>query len=190
VDKLSFIAKVLEVTAWPVATVALVVMLRKEIAALLPSVRKLKAGPLEAVFERKTEELAINLETQPNAREVLADQRPTPPELTYTPGESPRSAILEAWLRVEEEAHDALGRHATMTGGPGAMTSRPSPRRLAAALRQSGLLNEGQVRLVEELRQLRNEVVHAREFTPTREAIARYLDSAKYLANWLSEAAR
>jgi hypothetical protein len=190
VDTLSFIAKVLEVTVWPVTAITLVLLLRADITFLIPNIQRLKAGPIEAEFERKTEELAITLEAQPKAREVLADQASTPPELIYAPGESPRSAILEAWLLVEAEAHDALGRHATKTSGPGAMTSRPSPRGLAAALRQTGFLHEGQLRLIEELQQLRNEVVHAREFTPSREAIARYLDSAKYLANWLREVAR
>jgi len=188
-DALTFIAKVLEITAWPVAAVVLVALLRVEIRTLVPMLRKLKAGPVEAEFERKAEDLAVTLQRQPKAEEIIADTRSAMPELTYTLGESPRSAILEAWLRLESEASQALGRQAAISGGPGAMTTRPSPRALATSLRRAELLNEEQIRMLEELRAMRNEVVHALDFVPTHEAIHRYLESAKYLSTLLSRSA-
>ena len=68
------------------------------------------------------------------------------------------------------------------------MSTGPTARRLAVALRQTELLHEGQVDLFRKLQHLRNEVVHSLEFTPTREAIAEYLDTASYLTWWLSKA--
>ncbi|WP_276968485.1 hypothetical protein, partial [Metallibacterium scheffleri] len=64
-DTLTFIAKVIEFAAWPIAAVALVAMLRAEIKSLLPHVKRLKAGPVEAEFEREVKELEATAKTQP-----------------------------------------------------------------------------------------------------------------------------
>jgi hypothetical protein len=52
-DWLSFIASVLASVAWPAAMLCVVLLLRKELVARLPFLRKLKAGPVEAEFERE-----------------------------------------------------------------------------------------------------------------------------------------
>ena len=64
-DILTFITKLIEFTAWPIAAVALVAMLRTEIKSLLPYVKKLKAGPVEAEFEREIKELEATAKAQP-----------------------------------------------------------------------------------------------------------------------------
>ena len=52
-DTLTFIAKLVEFLAWPTAAVIVVVLLRDELRRLLSLVKKLKAGPVEAEFERE-----------------------------------------------------------------------------------------------------------------------------------------
>ena len=183
-DPLSFIVRIVELTTWPVVSVILVLLLRKEIRVVAPNLRRLKAGPLEVEFERGTEHLAAALESQPEAKEALS-QSLVNPAISEVATASPRTAVLEAWLGVETAVNEALTRHATQVGGPGAMSARPSHRAMADTLLRAGLIHEGQVQMLDELRQLRNEVVHAQEFAPTQEAIERYLDSAKYLVWWL-----
>jgi hypothetical protein len=56
-DTLSFIAKLIEVLAWPGAIVTVVLLLRKELKQLVPLLRKVKAGPVEAEFEREIAQL-------------------------------------------------------------------------------------------------------------------------------------
>jgi hypothetical protein len=61
-DWLSFISTVASSVAWPVTALTIVLLMRKELVALLPFVRKLKAGPLEAEFEREVKELKEEVE--------------------------------------------------------------------------------------------------------------------------------
>ena len=189
-DTYTFTSKLVEYLAWPIASVLLIALLRKELRSLLPQVRRLKAGPIEAEFERSAELLRNQLPAQPKAAEALS-LGPQGSELKGLPDETnPRSKVLEAWLKLESAANAALSRKLVQTNGPGAMMSRPTIRGLANALQTNGLLHEGQVALFKELQHLRNEVVHAYEFTPTQEAIVRYIDTANYLIWWLTEVAQ
>ena len=183
-DILTFITKLCETLGWPVTSIVLVALLRKEIRLLLPSLRKFKAGPLEAEFERATAFLKAELPQQPKAAEAFEQT----PKAVVDPA-NPRSAVLEAWLSLEAAANEALGRRTTQLHGPGAMSTRPSLRGLAQSLQTSGLLHEGQINLFRELLHLRNEVVHTLDFAPTQAAITRYVETANYLKWWLAEGA-
>ena len=56
-DALTFLTKLLEFGAWPAAAIAVILVLRKELQALLPNIKKFKAGPLEVELERVVKEL-------------------------------------------------------------------------------------------------------------------------------------
>ncbi|MGY8590239.1 hypothetical protein L0935_18570, partial [Paracidovorax citrulli] len=56
-DWLTFISKLIDSIAWPVAAVLLGLIFRKKLAELLPLLRKVKAGPLEAEFEIATKQV-------------------------------------------------------------------------------------------------------------------------------------
>lgn len=53
-DWLTFISKLVDSLAWPVAGVLLGLIFRKKLLDLIPLLRKVKAGPLEAEFEHAT----------------------------------------------------------------------------------------------------------------------------------------
>jgi hypothetical protein len=57
-DFLTFLIRLIEALAWPVAAVVIMFVFRREFQALVPLVRKLKAGPLEAEFERQIQEIS------------------------------------------------------------------------------------------------------------------------------------
>jgi len=98
-DVLAFIAKLVEALAWPLASVVLVALLRREIRSLLPFVKRFKAGPLEAEFEREVRELRSSVEEGVNVKhEELAASQSTAVKLAEL---NPRSAILEAWREIE-----------------------------------------------------------------------------------------
>ena len=184
-DTLTFITKLCEALGWPISSIALVVILRREIRLLLPTLRKLKAGPVEAEFEQSTAVLTAELAILPRVKEATGREV----ELLAS-SSSPRAAVLESWLRLESTANEALARKQEKLHGSGALSMRPSMKGLAQALLTSGLLQENQIGLFKELLHLRNEVVHTLEFSPTIEAISRYIETANYL-NWcLKEAVR
>lgn len=182
-DWLTFASKVIESISWPIAAVALVLLLREEIAKLAPFLKKFKAGPLEAEFERDVKELREIKDSTPQLT------KPADAQAVDTASKNflfqlaelhPRSAILESWVRLEAAARAVLT-HKNIA----ASKSYIPAARLAEPLAQREVLNQGQVTLFHELRRLRNEVAHAQGFEPTQESARAYIDLASFLQGWL-----
>jgi hypothetical protein len=180
-DWLSFVAKFLEHMAWPVVAVVLVALLRKEIRILVPFLKRIKAGPLEADFDRDLRELKA--QTPDSAKTIAPPAQAASKELLVQLAElHPRSAILEAWVRVEAAARTALGRKG-LAGKDGYLSAARLPERLA----EQGMLQQGQVTLFHELRRLRNDIAHMQALEPSQEAVRNYIEMASYLQRRLEE---
>ena len=189
-DPLTFISKLVESLAWPISSIMLVLLLRKELKVLLPFVKRLKAGPVEAEFDRDTKEIQKNIQSDAAQKSTDIKSAPSKELLLQLAEVHPRSAVLEAWLRVEAAAKVALDKKTGPVVVSGIRTNRKSIVALAEDLRQNEILHEGQLNIFHELRNLRNEVVHVQGFTPTEDAVTRYIDAASYLQWWLEEAAK
>jgi hypothetical protein len=168
----SFIASVIGSIAWPATALAVVLLLRRELVALLPFLRKLKAGPVEAEFEREVKELeseaaATSPPPEPKALEGKAQRLFQLAEI------SPRAAVLEAWQGVEFAARRAVLKHA---GSP--IPDVSSPLRVLRELTQLQLLSSEDIALFQDLRGLRNQATHSPDFNPSYEAVASYLQLA------------
>ena len=185
-DWLTFTSKVLEALAWPISSIVLVALLRGEISKLAPFLKKLKAGPLEAEFEREIKELKASTDQTPAEERQPAADPASKSFLLQLAELHPRSAILEAWVRVEAAARAALASkeqtHELSTYQPAA--------RLAEALVQREVFAQGQVTLFHELRRLRNDVAHSPDLSPTLDSVRNYIELATYLQGWLEDAAK
>lgn len=172
-DWRTFFTAVIESLAWPIAAVVLVMLLRDEIRQLLPFLKRLKAGPLEAEFERNVTELraASDVQPLPAVAEPLTPQRAMLLELVEV---NPRSAILEAWRGVENEALRVIDRRG--------MYVRPkeanSPNAVIRTLAKENVLSSDEVALFHDLRALRNLAAHADDFSPTLDAALNFIDLA------------
>jgi exonuclease VII small subunit len=56
-DILTFISKLFEYCSWPATTFGIFYLFRSQLKELIPSIRKLKAGPVEVELERVVKEL-------------------------------------------------------------------------------------------------------------------------------------
>ncbi|TAK83148.1 MAG: hypothetical protein EPO20_18920 [Betaproteobacteria bacterium] len=180
-DWLTFASKFIESLVWPLAAIILVALLRDDIRRLVPFIKKLKAGPVEAEFERDVKELK---ESTPEPRIGSEARRPDTASKTFLfqlAELHPRSAILESWVRVEAAARAVLAGKAATAPTPGYIPAA----RLAEPLAQQEILNPGQVTLFHELRRLRNDVAHSQGFEPTQESARAYIDLASFLQGWL-----
>lgn len=169
---LSFIASVIGSVAWPLTAIAVVLLLRREVVALLPFLRKLKAGPVEAEFEVEVRELksaaaAALPVSEPKVLEGKARRLFQLAEI------SPRAAVLEAWQGVEFAARRAVLQHA---GSP--IPDVSSPLRILRELTQLELVSSEDIALFQDLRGLRNQATHSPDFNPSYEAVASYLQLA------------
>jgi uncharacterized protein YutE (UPF0331/DUF86 family) len=173
-DTLSFIAKLLDSLAWPVASVLLVLLLRREIRSLLPLVKKLKAGPLEAEFEREVSELRSIVDVSPQVGPIAPPLRqPIAEKLAEV---NPRSAILEAWRELESSARRLLKERAP------ALTESQlrSTREVIRLLSEAELISPEEGAQLNEMRFLRNQAVHAESFQPTHEAAINFIQLASF----------
>jgi hypothetical protein len=184
-DLLAFVAKIVEALAWPGAALVIVVLLRSPIGQLVPLLRRLKAGPIEAVFEQEIESIKDESEDvgalPPVSRELDRERE----MLRQLAAINPRSAILQAWSGVEIAARRAAMNHA---GSP--PPDVKSPLRTVRYLTEMKLLDQNDIGLFHDLRGLRNQAAHVEDFSPSYASAIEYIDLAKRLESRFLELAR
>jgi hypothetical protein len=161
---MAFIASLVHSLAWPAAVAVAVIVLRRPIAAALGrGVRRVRAGPVEIEFDQELAEvrqelrLSPELAAEPQALDSLGQ------ELARLADVSPRSAVLEAFLRIEVRLGELLA-------GTGMDVPRASGRRLAMLARDKGLISDETMTAIDGLSVLRNLAAHslASDISPER----------------------
>lgn len=172
--------------AWPITVMTIVVLLRRELRDVFSRLSHLKYGELEATFEKGLQEAEARAKaaalpmagSQPapasREAELVAEER-----LSRLTEISPRAAISEAWIGVEE----ALRAVASILDLDG--RDRMSHRRIVQELRRLGRLNDDVLATYDRLRRLRNEAVHAPDFALSSKETNRYVELATGLAAYL-----
>jgi Domain of unknown function (DUF4145) len=174
-DWLTFIAEMTKALAWPLAALGIFLVLRKHLLARLPDLDTLEWKDFRFRFNQQVHEVASE------ARQALPE-----PEVTRLPplsdeaqhlrlaDLSPRAAILESWIALEDAAISALKRKGTT------LTDRElqQPLLLVQALGDAGLLNPAQQQVVSELRNLRNAAAHATELRITPQTAREFVTIA------------
>lgn len=183
-DELTFIAKLVEVIVWPGAVVTVVVLLKKELRQLVPLLRKLKAGPVEAEFERDI--ASLEEAVPPVARLPAPPQQASPRrrELLQLARTDPREAILQAWLDVEAAALRVVHREALHV--PEYDSASPTAA-IMAIIRDSDLPGDW-IGYFYELRELREMAAQKSDFTPKIEPTVAYVELASRLQRQLEAA--
>jgi hypothetical protein len=178
-DWLTFISEIIKAIAWPATLIVLLVIVRKDLPALIRSLRKLKFKGVEFEFDAAAKQVAAD------AKSALPPPSTNPPILLRKSHTRPmRGEILEAWLIVEAAARNLLRRNARE------VDAKAAPYAVSRALAASGLLEGDQVAIFEQLRVLRNEAVHATDMRFTSQAVEDYVDSALALTDYLEALAR
>ena len=174
---MSFVASLIQSAAWPLAVFALVYLLRKPLAeAVSQRLLRLKAGPLEAEFDR--EAVAVREEVRQIPEVAAVEPRDGPVSLADELAPliliSPASAVMQAFMRIEQrlvELLESAGQYDT---------KRPFFE-LAMMASRSDLINPETLKAIDGLRSLRNLVAHgtrdeigvdrAREFVALADAV-------------------
>lgn len=173
-DWLKFFAQVIGSIAWPVTMIVVVVLLKDQIAGLFPFLKRLKAGPVEAEFERSIQEAkneAANLPA-PEALPAPVDARRQ--QLIQIAYINPRTAIFDAWQGIEF----AVKKAAIQRIGGSPMPDISSALRMVRELSKASIITPDDVALFHDLRGLRNQATHAPDFNPTLESALNYIDLA------------
>ena len=175
---MEFIAAIVNALAWPAVLIVAIVLLRKPLVRLIPLLRHLKYGGLELEFAkgvqgaRKAAEATLAPLAAPAARVPEVDS------LLQLAAESPRLAVVEAWRLVESSAHRACA-----AWGVPVERGRPfAGLELTYALRLEGVLDDATLSMMNRLRSLRNQAVHAGEFFVDEASAREYVQLAVALA--------
>ena len=180
-DTMTFIAEMAKALAWPVATASVVVVLRHELKALAPVLKRVKAGPVEAEFDREVRELARETEHQQPSPNPDPKSLPERQKLLQLADIDLRSAVIEAWHCVEFAARRVVeARDPSITA-----RELQSSSALLRSLNRYEVLSRDEVTLFNELRALRNQAVHMPEFSPAYDAVLKYIDLALQLKSVL-----
>lgn len=161
---LPFISQILDSIAWPAVTLICVLILRKPLKNLLPTLRRAKYKDFDLQFGERLEELENKADKAnlPEKLEVPIWKYEAPEN--WTLGDyleklaivSPRVAIIEAWRHVEITLRDTALRNN--------IEISKNTRVIAKRLIETEKLPKNVFNLLEDLRALRNRAVHGRDF--------------------------
>lgn len=170
--------------AWPAAVVWIAYLFKGELRSLLHRMSQLKYKDVEAKFESGLAEAEAK---------VIAIERSSPsalprPEITSKlellrriADVSPRAAIMEAWVLVE----DAAGKSGFVQGST---IPRVNPDLFVDELVRLGKLPNGSDSLLLQMRRLRNQAAHLPDFSLNQDEADRYLQLAARMSELILNA--
>lgn len=175
-DNLTFISKIAESLAWPLVALILGLTFRKRLLELLPTMKKFKAGPLEAEFELATKQVLAEASKEaasaaPPARVEEQQAGETTKDIVselLSARTDPAGMILEGWSKVDGQLHQ-LGRQINLIDDPLENTWK-----VYSAIKHANVLPPATFKLIDDLRDLRNKVAHV-TVIPTVDAAQGYL---------------
>jgi len=160
--------------AWPVAVVWIAYLFKGELRSLLHRMSQLKYKDVEAKFESGLAEA----EAKVTAIEKSSPSTLPRPEISSKLEQlrriadvSPRAAIMEAWVLVE----DAAGKSGFVQG---ATIPRVNPHLFVEELVRLRKLPMGSDSLLDQMRRLRNQAAHLPDFSLNQDEADRYLQLA------------
>lgn len=170
--------------AWPVAVVWVAYLFKGELRSLLHRMSQLKYKDVEAKFESGLAEAEAKVSSIGPSPVAL----PPRPEITSKleslrriADVSPRAAIMEAWVLVE----DAAGRSGFVQG---ASIPRVNPHLFVEELVRLGKLPKESDALLDQMRKLRNQAAHLPDFSINQDEADRYLQLAARMSELILNA--
>jgi hypothetical protein len=160
--------------AWPITVLVLVRMFYRPISTLISNVRKVKAKDVEIDISREIQQAAaLAAET----KELVASPKQNlfdawaPVRIAAI---SPAAAIIEAWKQIEMAGVRAIRR--TL---PDVQIESPNTSmHFARFLNARNLLSGTSVRVIDQLKMVRNRAAHDQEFVITKQELDEYLNTA------------
>ena len=174
-DKLTFITKIADSMAWPVAVLIAAIIFRSDIRELFKRIKKWKTGNTEVeLFEERAEFLSAK--SRRHSRSLTHEIKKAPSLSISDIRSKPRNSILEMtrYLEnliiftaeaLEDKSEHSLDIHAA-----------------AKILKEHNIIDTEQEWLLDEALELRNIVAHNRSFTPSKEALGNYMS---FLASYM-----
>jgi hypothetical protein len=189
VDWLAFISSLVGSLTWPVTVIIIVLIFRKSLLSLAPSLRELEYGSLKLKFEEGLAKATSEAEKLPPAPLPPPDS-PVKPDTFQLGGRpitqdthillaatAPRALVLESWIQVE----DALSRAHLRLFPEGSLVAKVRATQAADQLLKANVLAPEMVKIISYLRNLRNEAAHLSKFAIEPEQALEYARLAQQI---------
>jgi len=196
-----FAVEVLKALAWPVTVVVLAALFRNPLCDLIRLVRSVKYKDFEFQIEDSLKKVADAIGTQPSPTPQTGTATPAAPPASITQigkveatgglnmdlaAVSARGAILEAWIAVESAGRRALQRYPMRDGNKVDGSTLPFDQ----FLRKRGELDDDTYDSIQEMKRIRNTVVHAPEgYIPGTDQARSFISFANKLITKLDKIA-
>jgi hypothetical protein len=152
-DWKQFFAALAGSTAWPIAIVVIVLILRNPLAKVILRVKSLKYGELDIDLSEQLNQAEAAVIT--HAGEALPDPASQPGSVELARID-PKAAVLSAWLQVEKAMQSLSVRAGIQPRGR-------TPTSVAGELHARGLIDEISLVTLRNVRKIRNEAAHLSE---------------------------
>lgn len=176
--------QLVDILAWPLVLVGLLVLFRLEVRGLIGNLRSLRWKEMQAEFDSQLDSARALVDEV----EVAAPNS-APATLTASVQDlaevAPRAAVLEAWRGVEEALAGRVERETAGRADSPAGRGRNSASALQYLVGR-GLIDRPTHDLLDVLRKLRNAAAHAPAFTLEVEQAKDYVVMASEAVTWLA----
>lgn len=171
-DWKQFFAAIAGSTAWPIAIIVVVVILRDPLAKVILRAKSLKYGGLDIDLSEQLSQAEAAVIT--HAGEALPDPASQPGSVELARID-PKAAVLSAWLQVEKAVQSLSVRAGVPSRGwPLAM--------VAGALHARGLIDEISLATLHNVRKIRNEAARLSEVSITFDEAVTMASLCQWLA--------
>jgi len=179
-DIFTLISNLSNALAWPIAVCILAFMLKADLSKALSNVRKLKHKDTEINFGREIKETSTAAsQSESFPKDDIPNDRSN--ELALL---SPRGAVIESWLNVEQSLHEFAKRHDIETD-----SNKPfSIQNIIWHNLDYNILGKGTIEILERLRRLRNEAVHLQDYNISHESAKEYQSLSKRVIQVVQQA--
>lgn len=175
-NSFEFTLQLIDKIIWPVTTVGLIVLLRQPIKALIPFLSKAKISAMELEFNQELNRVQQMVPTDMRSMDWKVN-------LMTMAQQTPNTAVLESWKAIETRTEKLIQSVAPDT------TLIPETRfkDMQHILAKGQWLTTKQVKIYDELRQIRNRVAHAEAYDVTTDQALSYLSIALPLIEHLDQ---
>tara|TARA_R110002096_G_scaffold434898_1_gene658637 strand:+ start:57 stop:596 length:540 start_codon:yes stop_codon:yes gene_type:complete len=163
------LVKIIEILAWPVTTIIVVMMLRAPLSELVPTLKKLKYKDLELEFEKEARKILAEAERDlPEPPPKPESKKDKDSEIRFSLKRlEPAMEIMESWRNLEIKLCEFYGDS----------TGSKSIGHMVRELAKSEKLSKELANLIMELASLRNRVAHTNEEVISYNVSSSYKDS-------------
>ncbi|WP_175663088.1 DUF4145 domain-containing protein [Burkholderia ambifaria] len=187
-DWLTFISKLIEALAWPITIFLLALKFRDRVQELLGKLTEISLpGGISGKFEaplQSAEQIAHELDLDLGA-DATEESKTDPIALAA----NPTGVIMEAWKELALVGADLI----LMSRVPGMdlqIVSGAVGKDVLRELEKRGLIPDNEVKLLRELREIRNRAAHSTDRRPTVTEAERFLSIVKALESaWIGRMA-